>query len=233
MIAHYLVHHFRLDTDRYLVEALHEWDSRVPIITKCHDDDPFMKSPSSLKRNKWRYWRDKVIFLVRDPRDVITSRWFAVKYREKVRYDGELNQYLRENSGSLATIIEYFNIWYDQQTRLRDFLLVRYEDLYGDTAPILRRVLEFIGIDDVDDALLDAAVAFGSFDNMRRLEENNAYNHRTLRPETKGDYRSYKTRKGIIGDHRNLLDAENQAFVDRLINADLNPGFGYTGRSVE
>jgi hypothetical protein len=233
MLGHYISHHFQLDTDGYLdLGGMHELKPRVPIITKRHDDKPVEKVPSALKRRKWRYWRNRVIFLVRDPRDVITSRWFAVKHREKIRYEGELNEYLRDDVGSLATIVEYFNIWYDQRTCPRDFLLVRYEDLHKNTATTLRRILEFIGIDNVDNALLDGAVAFGSFENMRALEDNNAYNKRMLRPETKGDFRSYKTRKGVIGDHRNLLDAKDLAFVDELIDKHLNPDFGYTKRST-
>jgi hypothetical protein len=104
--------------------------------------------------------------------------------------------------------------------------------LHKNTATTLRQILEFIGIDNVDNALLDGAVAFGTFENMRALEDNNAYNKRMLRPETKGDFRSYKTRKGVIGDHRNLLDAKNLAFVDELIDKHLNPDFGYTKRST-
>jgi hypothetical protein len=103
--------------------------------------------------------------------------------------------------------------------------------MHEDTATTLRQILEFIGVENVDHALLDGAVAFGSFENMRSLEDDNAYNKRMLRPETKGDYRSYKTRKGVIGDHKNLLDKEDRAFVDLLIENHLNPDFGYTKHS--
>ena len=109
---------------------------------------------------------------------------------------------------------------------------MKYEDLYGSTAATLRRVLEFTGVTDVDDSLLVATVDFGSFENMRRLEDSNAYDNRMLQPETKGDYRSYKTRKGVIGDHKNLFDAENRAYVERLINTRLNPEFGYSKSSA-
>jgi hypothetical protein len=127
MLGHYISHHFQVDTDDYLdLQHMHDLNPHIPIITKRHDDHPFDKTPSALKRHKWRYWRSRVIFLVRDPRDVITSRWFAVKHREKIRYSGKLNDYLRDDVGSLASIVEYFNIWYDQRNFPQGFLLFKY-----------------------------------------------------------------------------------------------------------
>src|SRR4030042_5207218 len=56
----------------------------VPNITVVHDDSPMLKSPDELEVTKKRFHDKKVIFLVRDPRDVVVSSFFEIKKGKKI-----------------------------------------------------------------------------------------------------------------------------------------------------
>ena len=234
LMGHYLTQHYRLPTDNYLrIQDYHQLDPRVPRIEVAHDDKPHKRRSEELVHSKNLYRRDKVVFLVRDPRDVLVSWFYARKYREKgEKYPGTIHDFITEEHGSLASIVEYFNIWWAERDKPKSFLLLRYEDLHARPEQTLKKVLDFLGVPNLDDALIAAAVEFASFDNMRQLEEHDAFNMRTLRPENKADERSYKTRKGIVGDYKNVLSEADHDFVEAYIKDHLNPELGYSGNHV-
>lgn len=229
MLGHYLVHHYGLDRDEYIhVERFAESDRRVPPIRIYHDDKPYKRAPEQLGRDKSRYAQDRVVLLVRDPRDVIVSRYYAIRFRERSGgYQGTIGEYLREPNGSLASLCAYYRIWLEQRDVPERFLLVRYEDMHRDPARELRRVLELMGVAPVREDLLAAAVEFGRFDNMRRLEERDAFGTHALRPGDPNDPRSYKTRKGIVGDHKNEIPPDDLAWMNAYIAAHVPPELGY------
>jgi len=229
MLGHYLAHHYGLTRTEYLrLQEFSEDDPRVPPIRVYHDDKPYKRTPEELSADKSAYAQDQVVLLVRDPRDVIVSRFYALKYRAQGEpYPGSIGKFLRESRGSLATLCAYYRIWLEQRHVPRGFLVVRYEDMHRDPARELRRVLELLGVEPIREDVIAAAVEFGRFDNMRRLEEQDAFGARTLRPADQADPRSYKTRKGIVGDHRNEIPAEDLAWMDRFIAEHAPAELGY------
>jgi hypothetical protein len=168
-----------------------------------------------------------VLFLVRDPRDVIVSKFYSLKFREK-KYDRSLGEFLRERVGSLATITAYYNIWLKESKAHPAFLLVRYEDLHADPAKQLADIMQFVDSSDVDGHAIQTAVEFGRFSNMRQIEDEGKADHGLLRPTKFGDYRTYKTRKGIIGDHANEFAAVDAEYVNEYLKRNLNPSLGYS-----
>jgi hypothetical protein len=198
----------------------------APHIRFSHDDNPHWKTPRGLARSKERYAGKKVVLLVRDPRDVVVSMYFERSRRERA-YAGSLSQFLRERKGSLATIIEYYNIWAAERGRPAAFCLARYEDLKADAAGELRRLLRFAGVEGLTDAHVEDAVTFASFENMRAMETAGAAGTGRLRPGDPGDAESFKTRKGKVGGHVDYLSPEETAWVDRKVREELDPFYGY------
>jgi hypothetical protein len=231
MLGHYLAHHYGLARSEYIrLQEFSRDDPRIPPIRVYHDDKPYKRTPEELTRDKSAYAQDRVVLLVRDPRDVIVSRFYAVKYREQGEpYPGSIGEFLREPRGSLATLCAYYRIWLEQRHVPRAFLVVRYEDMHQDPGKELRRVLELLGVQPIREEGIAAAVEFGRFDNMRRLEQQDAFGVRTLRPSDQADPRSYKTRKGIVGDHRNEIPAEDLAWMDRFVAEHVPAELGYGG----
>ena len=221
-------------------------DPSLPKIQFTHDDDPHWKKPNELMKTKRPYQNTKVIFLVRDPRDLVVSTYFEQKkrvqfwinslketphlqdYQERLKpYEGDLSAYLNEEVGSIDTILNFYNIWAENKDVPREFLLTRYEDIHKNPHGELCRILEFLGIVNIKDEVLDEAVKYASFDNMRQMEEAEMANSYSLKATDKNDPESYKTRKGTVGGFVEYLSAEEIQAINRKINETLADFYGY------
>ena len=141
----------------------------VPRIKVIHDDRPMFKAPEELEKSKARYRSKKVIFLVRDPRDVIVSHYFERNKRRAVFednpyeprdtiFEGSLLQFINNRIGGFDTLIQYYNVWERNRHIPKGFLLVRYEDLRDDPHAGLRKVLDFIGLAEISADTIAEAV---------------------------------------------------------------------------
>lgn len=219
--------HYGLPADVDLVELHHlaELDRRVPCVAATHDDDAQWKAPEDVDADKSRYRGAPVVLLVRDPRDVIVSLYHQRRGRNG-GYTGSLDQFLDERVGGFASLLAFYDAW-AAELASPGTLLVRYEDLHARPAAELRRVLDFIGLTDVPDTVVADAVEYGSFENMRRLEETEAFATEKLRPGTAGDVATYKTRKGRVGGYRDELTAVQIGRLDEQMARSAAARFGY------
>jgi hypothetical protein len=232
LLGRSLQQHFGLPADTDVVELHHlaELDARVPCVFATHDDDAQWKTADHVDRDKRRYRRHRVILLVRDPRDVIVSLYHQMHDRREA-YDGTIDEFIDAPVGGFASLLAFYDAWADNLDVPAATLVVRYEDLHARPGPELRRMLEFIGVAGVDDAVIDEAVVFGSFDNMRRLEETGAIGSARLRPGRPGDHDTYKTRRGRVGGHTDELTPDQIARLDRAMAASGVDRFGYRAAS--
>ncbi|MGH9120051.1 MAG: sulfotransferase domain-containing protein [Acidimicrobiales bacterium] len=228
LLARSLQRHFDLPADADLVEVhrLAELDARVPCVFATHDDDAQRKTPEHVERDKQRYRRHRVILLVRDPRDVIVSLYFQKRDRRGA-YDGSIAEFLDEPEGGFSSLLAFYDAWADSVDVPAAVLVVRYEDLHARTGDELRRMLDFIGVTGVADGVVNEAVAFASFDNMRRMEEAGALGSERLRPGRPGDFDTYKTRRGRVGGYRDELTADQVARLDATMAASRVDRLGY------
>lgn len=142
-------------------------------------------------------------------------------------YSGNLSSYVEEEVGSLDTIIEFYNIWEKNRTIPKDFLLLRYEDLQQNTERELCRVLNFIGIKEVSYEIIEEAVKYASFDNMRKMEIEEVFNSYALRAVNKNDLNSYKTRRGKVGGFVDYLSEKEIAKINKRIDKKLSDFYGH------
>lgn len=202
----------------------------VPTIRIAHDDHPDFKRVEDIHIRKSRYRRKAVVLLVRDPRDVMISEYFQKAKRDHGHetFDLSLEQFVDDPPvGGLPSIIRFYNVWADQRTVPRRFLLVRYEDLHADTVGELRRVAEFLRLPDMPDDQLRRVVAACSFEQMRHIEDTGAIETVRLRPGSRDDPESFKTRRGIVGGFPDYLDEDRVRQVTRTVETELSPFYGY------
>lgn len=118
----------------------------------------------------------KVIYIVRDPRDVVLSYYdFSRKYRQiddaypLTRY---VNDFVnaRLSSADWGTWGENVASWYHTRHVGPAFLLLRYEDMQRDTVHELERLARFLGIEPTPGRLA-TAVERSSADRMRKMEK--------------------------------------------------------------
>ena len=135
-----------------------------------------IRRPRLLKSHEYfdsRY--RKVVYLVRDPRDVVVSYY---RYHMKVRRLEEgypIDRYVHEFlNGDLERWKSWRgNVasWLEARDGSPHFLLTRYEDLLDNTAAELSRIAEFLGIK-ASLASLHGAVTLSSAQRMRELEQS-------------------------------------------------------------
>ncbi len=118
----------------------------------------------------------KVIYIVRDPRDVALSYYdFQRKYRQ-VEDAYPLEKYVddyvngRLVSASWGTWGENVASWVSTRERSDRFLLLRFEDMLKDTSLELARIAQFLG-GSVTAEKLQRAIANSSSGHMQQLEK--------------------------------------------------------------
>jgi hypothetical protein len=247
-VNHFCLEHPEIQKQMISLEPLAELHPAVPRIRVTHDDEPHLKMPQELETSKTRYKQSKVIFLARDPRDVVVSAYFEQKKRaamwlEELKQDqeqgsnidlnrlepfqGTISEFLYEDIGSLNSLLRYYNIWADSRTIPEAFLLMRYEDMHENPKRELNRLLKFLDVPNVSDDLVSEAVELASFNNMRKMEVENALDSRHLKPADKRDETSYKTRRGKIGGFVDYFNQAEIAYMDEQISKNLSSFYGY------
>ncbi|MEO0770999.1 MAG: sulfotransferase domain-containing protein, partial [Cyanobacteria bacterium J06649_4] len=169
------------------------------------------------------YERQKVIVLVRDPRDAIISRYH--QHKSELTFN-ELEQYVLD-SADFDAYIQFYNDWQTHKSEAQGVLVVRYEDMKADAIAQVRRVFEFIGLPITDDELRQA-VEYASFKNMRKMEVEGSAQVRAGVMSTRNvtDPESFKVRKGSIGGYKAELSEEAIAQLNAKLQ-QLNPIYGY------
>ena len=118
----------------------------------------------------------KVLYIVRDPRDVVLSYYdFSRKYRQiddSYPLDAYVGDFVngRLTSADWGTWGENVASWISTRSGRPEFLLLRYEDMQRDTASELARAARFLGIDPAPERLA-AAIDRSSADRMRGMEK--------------------------------------------------------------
>jgi hypothetical protein len=117
----------------------------------------------------------KVIYLVRDPRDIVISYYFHhMKYFRGEGYNPSFNEFFDEfMSGKVWPGMWDYHVesWIANQKNIKNgFLLLKYEDLLSNTTSEVRRIVRFLNLDRTEKEI-NEAINWASFDNMKSLEK--------------------------------------------------------------
>jgi hypothetical protein len=231
-------------SERHLIgfDNLNLRNRAIPKIFFTHDN--YTKDYTGNLDSKLDYAGKKVVLLVRHPADVAVSQYYQWQYRMKPnkvalnRYpergrDLSIFDFVTREYAGLPRAIEFMNGWAADVARGGDLLVVRYEDMRAQPERALGQILAFIGTPGSEDEIR-TAVAFASFDNMRKMEANSTFwlSGGRMRPRDHRNPHSFKTRRGKVGGYRDHFDAGEIALIDRLIAEQLSPVFGYAEPSA-
>lgn len=223
MIGTVLCEQFALDQNLILqIDQLTQQAKRLRTVF-THDDSALGDTYNyrELNWDKSNYANQKVIFLVRDPRDVLVSSYFQVKIKLN-RFDGTLSEFIRHDRWGINKILTFYKIWSENQNTPYKFLLIRYEDMHQDTAGVLRSVLNFMEIPDIPDSLLIKAVEDCKINKLRKAVVSGQYDQvegasSVLKEIDKNNPESYKFRKGKVKGYVDYLSPEDIDFVNHQI----------------
>lgn len=159
----------------------------------------------------------KVIFLYRDPRDVLASHVNMRKYVEGYRIGlppfpdmniSEIFKWEIENHREQYTCL--LPEWV--QTEHDNLHKVRYEELIKDTIDSLEEISKFLGLS-IEQS------------KLKQIVEDNDFKKRTKRQKGEEDKSSHN-RKGIIGDYVNQFTIEEQELLNNMLH-DVLIKMGY------
>jgi|tagenome__1003787_1003787.scaffolds.fasta_scaffold20717232_2 hypothetical protein len=168
----------------------------------------------------------KIIFVVRDPRDVAVSLYyFHLKmrdYREGHAMDQHVKGFVSNVNPLYGTWGENVASWLATRGNDTNFLLLRYEDMLESPARELQRIADFLHIEKTP-AQLAAAVERSSADNMRKLERLQALDWSSTK-DTRQDIPFVRSAKS--GDWRTELP-ESCVFEIERAWGDIMQGLDY------
>ena len=166
-------------------------------------------------RSKFR--NQKVVFIVRDPRDVLVSCYFQAIKRVEV-FEGPIPAFIRDERFGIRKYVHWLNIWHLNQIYPKEFLFLSYEEMHASIPDVLRQVLEFMDASNISDAVIDSAVQFGGFESMREMEKKDQFGLEWMRPGDVNDPESYKVRRGKVGGYTDYLNPDDVAYIDNSVN---------------
>jgi len=192
-------------------------ESRIPEIYVTPDETLCrMPRPRVLKSHEYfdpRYPR--VIYVVRDPRDIAVSFYHYQVKRRKVPESCSLEEFVTRFVG--GEVFSFCGPWDDHVNSWRylrrgrsEFALLRYEDLLKDTERELAKAAAVLGVDGSPERLA-RAVALSSADRMRELEKAQSQSW-VLTKGTRSD-KSFVRRAGQ-GEWKEALSAKSIAEIE-------------------
>ena len=188
-------------------------------------ENGFRNNPNDIFKytGRLRYRRSSVIFLVRDPRDVVVSHYHQVTKRAKNPfYFNSISEFVKDDVLGFKRIIHYYNLWFNQKDVPNNFLLLKYEDLLDNGVQTLSGITSFLNISISTNDLQDIYHQSSS-DKMRKKEKLNQL-------EGFNDFgkrrNQLKVRNARIGGYKSELSEEDILYCNKEMK-NLNTYFGY------
>jgi alcohol sulfotransferase len=178
--------------------------ARVPLILVSH-----------LAYRRTLFFRRPVVFMVRDPRDVIVSAYFHAT-RHKHRFEGDMDAFIRDDQQGLPALIAYLNSWARGLAHHRHAVL-SYEELTEDPVGTSSRILRFLGhVPSVTE--LEQAVEASRFEAMREHEVARGLPAHVY---DRGDTESRRMRRGKVGGFADYLSDAQAELIERTCSERL------------
>uniref|UniRef100_A0A670Z5P1 Sulfotransferase n=1 Tax=Pseudonaja textilis TaxID=8673 RepID=A0A670Z5P1_PSETE len=161
----------------------------------------------------------KIIYTVRNPKDVLVSLYHFASMFHPYKDPGTLDQFLEcflkgdVPFGSWFDHVKGWMNWKDKE----NFFFITYEELQEDLRGSVVRISQFLG-KVLDDAAIDSVVANASFESMK----SNKMSNFSLTPKfIMNQKKSAFLRKGISGDWKNHLTKAQSECFDQVYNERL------------
>jgi len=157
----------------------------------------------------------RIVYLKRDPRDVMVSLYFQIKGRmqDVFDYEGDISAFIRDEYFGAVNLLEFDRQW-RELCRRGLALCVTYESCHENLDGVMRKILAWYELD-ASDHELRAACEGAKFQKMRAVELGGEFGEPWLRPRNG----AAKTRRGIVGGYADSLSTADIAFLDQLFEA--------------
>ena len=155
---------------------------------------------------------EKLVYLDRDPRDVMVSLYFQItgRMRDVFEYQGSISEFLRDDYFGAHNLKHFRKMWAEITAQM-GFLRISYEECHQDIEGTIRRILTYYDLA-VNPLPLSQAIANADFKPMKDLEQSGKFPEPWLKPRNNAP----KVREGRIGGFRNSLTDDDIAYLNDL-----------------
>jgi hypothetical protein len=160
---------------------------------------------------------DRIIYLHRDPRDVMVSLYFQVtgRFKDFFGYQGSISDFVRDPYFGAENLAEFQRQW-DAIAAQGRILRITYGQCHAQFEAVLKAALDYYEIP-ISESSLAHVARDSSFQRMKQVEESAMFDQPWLRTRNSAP----KVRRGLIGGFRDELSSADIAF--------LNDRFGFAG----
>lgn len=155
---------------------------------------------------------DRLVYLERDPRDVMVSLYHQVtgRFGPEFDYRRDLSAFIRDPYFGAKNLRGFRDMWREISERT-GALRICYEDCHCDTLGLLTKVVDHFGFT-MERERLAQVVADSTFESMRRVEESDSYDEPWLRRR----HGAPKLREGKVGGFRQVLSSADVAYLNEV-----------------
>jgi Sulfotransferase domain len=157
---------------------------------------------------------DRIIYLHRDPRDVIVSLFYQVtgRFKDFFKYQGSVSDFIRDPYFGAKNLAEFQRQWDEISARGRA-LRITYEQCHSQFEAVLTAVLCYYEFP-LSDVTPEKITRDSSFQQMKEVERNGMFDQPWLRARNG----SPKVRRGVVGGFRDELSAADIHFLNDLFD---------------
>lgn len=185
---------------------------------------PYSLLPPDIKEKK-----PKIIYIMRNPKDVTVSYYHFVRMMSMSDYSGTFEEFFHD---MIEDKVPYGPMWkhYAEMWSHRNdqnVLVLFYEDMHKDISGTISKIAEFFGRNLTDDEI-NAVAEHCSFQHMTENPTVNYHHWDDLGLRKKGEAKFL--RKGVVGDWRNYITSDMDGKINRWIDTQfsgLNEHFIY------
>ena len=142
-----------------------------PRFTHAHSRLRSGSTPENVASDISEHYHRRVLFLLRDPRDTLASNYNHVTKGHN--WKGDFKTFIRMPRYGLERMLTYHTAWLGARNKFkRGFRVETYEDLRADTAPTLKRIVDFLGVPGVAMEEVEASAARNQFEKMQQRESS-------------------------------------------------------------
>ncbi|XP_024093073.3 sulfotransferase 2A1 [Pongo pygmaeus] len=160
----------------------------------------------------------KVIYLMRNPRDVLVSGYFFWKHMKFIKKPKSWEQYFEwfcQGTVAYGSWFDHIHGWMPRREE-KNFLLLSYEELKQDTRRTVEKICQFLG-KTLEPEELNLVLKNSSFQSMK---ENEMSNYSLLSVDYVVD-KAQLLRKGVSGDWKNHLTVAQAEAFDKLFQEKM------------
>ncbi|XP_075393920.1 sulfotransferase 2A1-like [Tenrec ecaudatus] len=167
----------------------------------------------------------KMIYLLRNPKDVITSAFYFYRLLKTETYPETFDQcfeWFVQGNVPYGSWFDHCQGWLQMKGK-ENFLVVTYEELHQDLRATVEKIIQFLG-KELGPEEINSVLKHVSFEAMRDNEMSNF----TLLPDTVMDHsQGQLLRKGVTGDWKHHFTVAQSEAFDKMYQekmAGLPPG---------